>query len=178
MHQEVSQQSQTGTTSRLTLNQAIKLAYSEALKWDEDAWLIDATSIDSEKGINRMDGKSKYWDVTFGIPLTNEAFLVNIRDGEVNDHADISDESVIPLTKHYFIRDLSKIKFDSPELLKEAINTTKLYPSDNWEKGYIYGISKDADKDTILIKIIGWDKEEKKMKALHFNANTGELYKE
>lgn len=177
MHKEASQKSQTSTTARLTLIQAIKLAYSDALEWDKDAKLIDATSTDSEKGIDRIDGKDRYWDITFGIPGTNEAFLVNIHDGEINKHAEISDESVMPLSTVDFITDLSEIKFDSPELLKKAISTTKLYPSDTWEKGYIFGISKDTEKDVILIKIIGWDKKEEKVKGLQFNASTGELYK-
>jgi len=75
----------------------------------------------------------------------------------------------------YFITDLSEIKFDSPELLKKAISTTKLYPSDTWEKGYSYGISKDIEKDIALTEIIGWDDEREEMKKLQFNASTGEL---
>ncbi|WP_188632818.1 hypothetical protein [Lentibacillus kapialis] len=161
----------------LTLIQAIKRAYPDALKWDKDARLIDAKSVDGDKRITRMNGKSSYWDITFGIPGTNKAFLVNIRDGEINNRTDITDESVVPLSDAYFITDLSKLKFDSPELLKKAMSTTKLYPIDTRKRRYIFGISKATEKDSMLVKIIGWDKKEEKMKRLQFNANTGELYK-
>lgn len=178
-HMKMDQKSQTGTTkelpAKLTLVQAIKLAHSEAVKWDKEAMLIDATSIDSDKGGAAIDGKSSDWNITFGIPYTNKAFLVSIQDGNINERADITDESVPPLSNLYFITDISKVKFDSPELLKKAISTTKLYPSDTWTKGYTLGISKDIEKDIILIKIIGWDKKEEKLKKLQFNASSGEL---
>lgn len=176
-HLEMVQKSQATKElpAKLTLVQAIKLANSEAVKWDKEAMLIDATSMDSDNGIAEIDGKSRDWNITFGIPNTNKAFLVNILDGKINERADITDESVPPLSKVYFITDISKIKFDSPELLKKAISTTKLYPSETWMKGYTLGISKDIEKDIILIKIIGWDKNEEKMKGLEFNAGTGKL---
>lgn len=178
MHAEMTQKSQTGTTieipAKLTLIEAITLAYSDAVEWDKEATLIDATSINNDKGIAEFDGKSKYWNITFGIPGAVETLLVSIDDGKINKH-EITDEDVPPLAMDYFITDLSEIKFDSPELLKKAISTTKLYPSDTWEKGYSYGISKDIEKDIALTEIIGWDDEREEMKKLQFNASTGEL---
>lgn len=173
---EIGQKFQSGAAS-LTLIEAIELAYSDAVGWDKDASLVDATSTASEKGIAQTDGKAGYWDVTFGIPGTNEAFLVTIQDGKITGHADITDENVPPLTDGYFITDVSEIKLDSPALLKKAMSTTKLYPSDTWKEGYRFGLSKNMEQDMMLIKIIGWDKKEEKMKILQFNASTGERYK-
>ncbi|MDY0395699.1 hypothetical protein RWE15_16340 [Virgibacillus halophilus] len=100
--------------------QAIKLAYPDAVKWDKGATLIDAKSVDSDEGIAAFDGTSRSWSITFGIPNTDEAFLVNIHDGRINAHGEVTDEGAPPLSKGYFITDLSKVKFDSPELLKKS----------------------------------------------------------
>src|SRR5690625_1300383 len=171
--------SQTGTKKllkKMTLIEALTFAYSDAVKWNKGAMLVDAKSVDSDEEIVQFDGKRRYWDITFGVPHTHEAFLVSIRDGEINNY-DISDEGVPVHSNDYFITDLSEIKIDSPELLKKVISTTKLYPSDTWTKSYSYGISKDIDKDIVLIKIFGWGKEREKFMGLQFNASTGEFLK-
>jgi len=162
-------------TKTLSLLQAVELAYSDALSWNNDAQLMNAKSV--QNGNDEMDGKSSGWDVFFGLPGSYEAFWVSIRDGEIGSHADISDEGAMTQFASYYINDLSKIKFDSPELLKGAIKTNKLYSSDNGEKGYTYKISKNGEENIILIQIIGWDEKEEKMKALQFDASTGESYK-
>jgi len=166
---------ETKTMQTLSLLQALELAYSDALSWNNDAQLMNAKSV--QHGNDKMDGKSRGWDVFFGLPGSYGAFWVSIRDGEIENHADISDEGAMPQFASYYIDDLSKIKFDSPELLKEAIKTDKLYSGDDKEKGYTYKVSKNGEENVILFQIIGWDERERKMKTLQFDASTGEPYK-
>lgn len=175
MDNKVNQKSETGNMEKLTLIEAVELAYSDAVKWNQGAQLINAGSVDSENGVAGIDGKARRWDITFGIPETEGAFLVNIEDAKIAGHADITDEGAPPVSEDYFITDPSDMKFDSPELLKKAINTEKLYPSEDWQREYSFGLIKDAENGIILIEIIGWDKEEGKWRELQFNANTGEL---
>jgi len=164
-------------SSELTLNQAINLAYSDALNWNKEAKLIDATSIDNDEEQTGGDGKRRYWNITFGVPNTNDLFLVNIHDGKINERVDLPNEGE-PRPESYFVKDLSKINYDTPELLGKAKKITNLYPGDVFAKGYNFGITKDPEKDIVLIKIIGWDEERKNMKYLLFNGETGELYDE
>lgn len=167
----------TNLSIELSLNEAIKIASQNALKWDKKAQLYSGTSVDNDEGITGDDGKRRYWNILFGIPDTNRIFLVQIKDAEIKESVDITSKGDTPMPKNYFIDDLSEIKFDTPELLKKAKEITELYPGDNWAKGYNFGISKDIEKNVILIDIIGWNKQRDKMKGLQFNANTGELYK-
>lgn len=177
MDSKVIQRYETGDIEKLTLIEAIELAYSDAVKWNQAAQLINAISVDGGNGVAKTDGKFRRWNVTFGIPGTNGAFLVNIEDAKITEHADITDEGAPPLSEDDFITDPSKVKFDSPEFLKKAISTAELYPSENWQKEYSFVLSKGIETDIILIGIIGWDKEEGRLRELEFDASTGELYK-
>lgn len=159
----------------LTLNQAINLAYSDAVEWNEDAKLIDGTSVDNDEEPTGEDGKRRYWNITFGIHDTSDLYLVNIHDGKINEHVELPDEGEIR-PKSYFVEDLSKIKYDTPELLKKAKEITDLYPGDLFAKGYNFGITTDPENNVVLIKIVGWNKERKNMKYILFNAETGEFY--
>lgn len=162
----------------LTLKQAIDLAFPTASSWNENAKLIEVTSVDNEKSkLNGMEGKRGYWTVTFGIPNSNKLFLITIHKGKIHDHVDITNKYDTPRKRSYFVNDLSKIKYDTPKLLKKAKQTTKLYPGTVFAKGYNFGLVKDPDKNIILVKVIGWDKKREKMKTLFFNGTTGELYK-
>ncbi|GGP08881.1 hypothetical protein [Oceanobacillus neutriphilus] len=163
--------------SNLTLNQAINLAYSDALDWNKKAKLIDATSIDSDEEQTGGDGKRRYWNITFGVPDTNDLFLVNIHDAKINEHAEFPNEGEVR-TENYFVKDLSDIKYDSPELLEKAKEITELYPGDVFAKGYNFGLTTDPEKNLVLIKIVGWDEERKNMKYVLFNGENGELYDE
>ncbi|WP_077706268.1 hypothetical protein [Virgibacillus dokdonensis] len=168
----------TKSNFKLTLKQAIELAYSDAVLWNKQAKLIDAISIDNDEKQTGGDGKRRYWNITFGLPNTNDFYLVNIHDGKINEHVAFPNEGEELRPKEYFITNLSEIKYDTTELLKKAKSLTNLYPGDVFAKGYNFGITKDPRKNIILIKIIGWDKARKKMKYLLFNGETGELHNE
>src|SRR5690606_8039222 len=131
----------------LTLKQAINLANSEALIWHQEARLLDATSVDNDKKIAGSNGKRRFWNITFGVPNTRDMFLVNIHDGKINEHVEIPNEGDEDRPYSYFINDLSKIKYDSPELLKKAKKITNLYPGDIFAKGYNFGITKHPEKN-------------------------------
>lgn len=162
----------------LTLKQAINLANSEALIWHQEARLLDATSVDSDEEITGSDGKRRFWNITFGVPNTRDMFLVNIHDGKINEYLEIPNEGDEDRPYSYFINDLSKINYDSPELLKKAKKITNLYPGDIFAKGYNFGITKHPEKNLILVKIIGWDKERKNIIYVFFDGETGEFYLE
>lgn len=162
----------------LTLKQAINLANSEALIWHQEARLLDATSVDNDKKIAGSNGKRRYWNITFGVPNTRDMFLVNIHDGKINERLEIPNEGDENRPYSYFINDLSKINYDSPELLKKAKKITNLYPGDIFAKGYNFGITKHPEEGLILIKIIGWDKERKNIIYVFFDGETGEFYLE
>lgn len=159
----------------LTLNQAINLAQLDALEWNKKAKLIDATSIDRDTKQTGGDGKRRYWNITFGVPDTNDLFLVNIHDAKINEHAEFLNEGEVR-SENYFVKDLSDIKYDSLELLEKAKEITNLYPGDVFAKGYNFGLTTDPQKDLILIKIVGWDEKRKSMKYVLFNGETGEFY--
>lgn len=160
----------------LSLKQAIELAYSNAVGWDKRAKLFSATSADNDKGITGVDGKRRYWNIFFGIPDTNRVYLVQTKDEKIKESVELTSKGDSPQPKKFFIENLLEIKFDTPELLKKAKKITDLYPGKTWAKGYNFGISKDAEKNVVLIEIIGWNKKRDKMRGLQFNANTGELY--
>jgi len=72
---------------QLSIKQAIELASPSALKWDENAQLLNAINIDledkSEQAIGSK-GKRKNWNIAFGVPDTNKYFLVTIHKGKID----------------------------------------------------------------------------------------------
>src|SRR5690625_3404640 len=80
---------QDNTSESLTLNEAIHLAYSEALTWHQKAKLMNATSVDNDEEISGIDGKRRYWNVIFGLTDSREMLLVNIKNGEVSEHVEL-----------------------------------------------------------------------------------------
>ncbi|MFJ7954655.1 hypothetical protein ACIQZG_24540 [Lysinibacillus sp. NPDC096418] len=71
---------------KLSIKQAIEIAYPPALKWNEDAKLLQAINIDLDKPGKSIgsNGKRKHWNISFGVPETNKYFLVTIHDGKID----------------------------------------------------------------------------------------------
>ncbi|MGG0185501.1 hypothetical protein [Bacillus rhizoplanae] len=163
----------------LSIIQAIELAYPSALKWNKNAQLLDAVNIDledkTEKSIG-SNGKRKYWSIAFGVPNTNKFFLVTIHEGKIDQSNDLTVEGESPYPKKEFIQ-MKDIKYDSPELLKKALKMGSIYPGENWAKGYNFMLRKDTERNINLILVIGWNNDQTKMKAVGFNASTGEYIK-
>ncbi|MFF2176189.1 hypothetical protein ACFVT8_07000 [Lysinibacillus sp. NPDC058147] len=76
----------------LSIKQAIELASTPALKWNKNAQLINAINIDIDKPGKSIgsNGKRKHWNILFGVPDTNKAFLVTIHDGKIDDTNDLT----------------------------------------------------------------------------------------
>ena len=165
---------------KLSIKQAIELAYPSALEWDENAQLLSAINIDledkAEKSIG-SNGKRKYWNIAFGVPDTNKYFLVTIYKGKIESEKDLTVNGTSPYPKKEFMQ-MKDIKYDSPELLKKALKIGSVYPGKDWAKGYNFFLIKDTVSNINLILVIGWNSEQTKMKSAGFNASTGEYIKQ
>lgn len=159
----------------LSLKQAIELAYPSALKWNKNAQLLQAINIDKDNPgkLIGSNGKRKYWNIDFVVPDTNKIFLVTIYDGKIVQAQDVTREGTSPYPKEEFIR-LEDINYDSPQLLKKALESGNIYPSKDWAKGYNFMLKKDTEMNIPLMLVIGWNKEQTKMKAAGFHVTTGE----
>ncbi|WP_431028392.1 hypothetical protein [Lysinibacillus sp. LZ02] len=159
----------------LSIKQAIELAYPPALKWNENAQLLQAINIDLDQPGKSIgsNGKRKYWNILFGVPDTNKAFLVTIHEGKIDHTSDLTRNGSSPYPKKEFIQ-MEDIKYDSPELLEKALKIGGIYPGKDWAKGYDFMLIKDAERNMDLIIVIGWNSDQTEMKAAGFNATTGE----
>lgn len=159
----------------LSLKQAIELASTPALKWNNNAQFLQAVNIDKDKPGKSIgsNGKRKYWNIDFGVPDTNKMFLVTIYEGEIVEAKDVTRDGDSPYSREEFIR-LEDINYDSPQLLKKALESGDIYPGKDWAKGYNFMLKKDTEMNIPLMLVIGWNKEQTKMKAAGFNVTTGE----
>ncbi|MEY9977299.1 hypothetical protein [Lysinibacillus sp. RC79] len=159
----------------LSIKQAIDLAYPPALKWNKNTQLIDAINIDLDKPGKSIgsNGKRKHWNILFGVPETNKAFLVTIHDGKIDYTNDLTRDGTSPYPKKEFIQ-MKNIMYDSPELLQKALKIGGIYPGKNWAKGYNFMLRKDIERNINLLLVIGWNSDQTKMEAAGFNALTGE----
>lgn len=162
----------------LSIKQAIELAFTPALEWNKNAQLINAINIDIDKPGKSIgsNGKRKHWNILFGVPKTNKAFLVTIHDGKIDDTNDLTMDGTSPYPKKEFIQ-MKDIIYDSPELLQKAIKIGGIYPGKDWAKGYNFMLRKDIERNVPLLLVIGWNSEQTKMEAAGFNATTGEYIK-
>jgi len=158
----------------LTLKEALEIAHKEALKWNKEAMLYSGTSVDKDKAPTGMDGRRKHWNIEFGIPGKTDYYLVTIRDGKVLDKVHVPN-GMDAMPKSQFISKVEDFKYDTPELLKVAQKTTKIYPGDTFAKGYNFGFTKHLQKNVPIVQVIGWDQAKKNMIYLMFNAVKGEL---
>ncbi len=160
---------------KLSIKQAIELAYPSALKWNENVQLLTAMNIDledkAEKSIG-SNGKRKYWNIAFGVPDTNKYFLVTIHKGEIVGAEDHTKDGSSPYLKKEFTI-VEDINYDSPELLKKALKMGRINPGNDWAKGYNFMIKKDPETNITLMLVIGWNKELDKMVAVYFDATNG-----
>lgn len=160
----------------LTLQQAVYLAQTSALKWNEDAQLIQAVTIDLDDQKEKpegLNGKRRYWNIDFGIPDTNKLFLVTIHEGKISQASDVTRKGDTPYPKTVFIK-VKDINYDSPQLLKKALKLGEIYPGKDWAKGYNFMLRIDSELNIPLMLVIGWNSDQTKMKAVGFNTTTGE----
>lgn len=163
------------TKAELSILEAIKLAYPSAMKWDENAQLLNAVNIDLEDKAQKSigsNGKREYWNIAFGVPDTNKFFLVTIHKGKIEDTNDLTNHDDSPYPKKEFIS-LEDINYDSPLLLKKALKLGIVSPGKDWAKGYNFIIRKDPETNTTLLLVIGWNKELENMVSVYFDATNG-----
>ncbi|KXH87517.1 hypothetical protein [Sporosarcina sp. HYO08] len=158
----------------LSIKQAIDLAYPSALEWNENAQLLQGVNIDRDKPGKAIggNGKRKYWNIDFGVPDTNKIFLVTIYEGEIVEAKDVTGEGDSPYPAEEFIK-LEDINYDSPQLIKKAIELGDIHPGKDWAKGYNFMIRRDPETKITLILVIGWNADKEKMVAVYFNATNG-----
>lgn len=162
----------------LSIKQAIELAFPSALEWNKNAELLDAISIDLDKPGKSIgsNGKRKYWNISFGVPDTNKFYLVTIYEGKIVQANDLTGEGTSPYPQKEFIQ-LEDIKYDSPELLKQALKMGNIYPGKDWAKGFNFMLKKDTERNINLLLVIGWNSDQTEMTAAGFDASTGEYIK-
>lgn len=160
--------------TELTILEAIKLAYPSALKWNKDAQLLQGVNIDRDKSgeLIGSNGKRKYWNIDFVVPDTNKLFLVTIHEGKIVEAKDVGREGDTPYSKEELIN-LEDINYDSPQLLKKAIELGDIHSGKDWAKGYNFIVRKDPETKLPLILVIGWNVDNEKMVAVYFNATNG-----
>lgn len=159
----------------LSIKRAIEKAYPLAMIWNKNAALLQVINIDSDKPVEGLgaNGKRKNWNILFGVPDTNYVFLVTIHNGKINGLNDLTRKGTSPHPKSEFIK-LDEIKYDSPELLKKALEMGDIYPGENWAKGYNFMLRKDTEKGIPLLLVIGWNNDQTEMTSVDFNVKTGE----
>ncbi|MDJ1475480.1 hypothetical protein QBX67_08850 [Bacillus sp. LS15-K4] len=159
----------------LSVKQAIELAYPSALKWNKNAQLLQVINIDKDKPEKSIgsNGKRKYWNIDFGVPDTNKIFLITIYEGIIVEAQDVTRDGVSRYSREEFIR-LEDVNYDSPQLLKKALELGNISPGKDWAKGYNFMLKKDTKMNIPLMLVIGWNKEQTKMKAASFHVTTGE----
>ncbi|HDR8182591.1 TPA: hypothetical protein QC116_001943 [Bacillus thuringiensis] len=159
----------------LSVKQAIELAYPSALKWNKNAQLLQAVNIDKDKPEKSIgsNGKRKYWNIDFGVPDTNKIFLITIFEGKIVGAQDVTRDGDSPYSREEFIK-LEDIHYDSPHLLKKALKMDDIHPGKDWAKGYNFMLKKDTKMNIPVMLVIGWNKEQTKMKAAGFHVTTGE----
>ena len=162
----------------LSIKQAIELAYPSALEWNKNAQLLQAINIDKDKPGKSIgsSGKRKYWNIDFGVPDTNKIFLITIYEGKIVQAKDVTGKGDSPYPKEEFIK-LEDINYDSPQLLKKALELGDIHPGKDWAKGYNFMLKKDIEKNITLMLVIGWNSDQTKMKVAGFNVTTGEYIK-
>ncbi|MGX9134985.1 hypothetical protein ACWV26_11495 [Rummeliibacillus sp. JY-2-4R] len=123
--------------TELTILEAVKLAYPYALEWNKDAQVLQAINIDLDKPGKSIgsNGKRKYWNIDFGVPETDKDFLVTIHEGGIVSTKDIGEKGATPYPEEELIR-FEDINYDSPQLLKKALELGNIYPGNDWAKGY------------------------------------------
>ena len=145
------------------------------MKWDKDAQVLQAINIDLDKPGKSIgsNGERKNWNIDFGVLETDKDFLVTIPEGEIVSTKDIGGKGGNSIRRTYkYLRD---INYDSPQLLKKALELGNIHPGKDWAKGYNFMMIKDPETKITLILVIGWDADQKKMVAVYFNATNGEL---
>ncbi len=159
----------------LSIKQAIELAYPSAQKWNKKAQLLQAINIDLDLPGNSdgSNGKRKFWNISFGIPDTNKFFLVTIHEGKIDKAQELTGKGDTPKSKNEFVK-LEDIHYDSPKLLKKALEMGTIYPGKEWAKGYNFMLSKDTVTNRNQMLVVGWNKKQTKMKAAGFDSTTGE----
>ncbi|HDX9651680.1 hypothetical protein [Bacillus wiedmannii] len=160
---------------QLSVKQAIELASPSALKWNKKAQLLQVINIDKDKPEKSIgsNGKRKYWNIDFGVPNTNKIFLITIYEGIIVEAQDVTRDGVSPYSREELIR-LEDVNYDSPQLLKKALKIGDIHPGKDWAKGYNFMLKKDTEMNIPLMLVIGWNREQTKMKAAGFHVTTGE----
>ena len=100
-------------------------------------------------------------------------FLVTIHEGKIESTENIGGKGSSPHPEEALIR-FEDINYDSPQLLKKALELENVHPGKDWAKGYNFMMIKDPETKITLILVIGWDADQKKMVAVYFNATNGE----
>lgn len=159
----------------LSIKQAIEKAYPLALVWNKNAAILQAINIDSDKPMKGLgaNGKRKHWNIMFGVPDTNNVFLVTIHNGKIDGVNDLTSKGTSTYPKNEFIN-FTEIKYDSPELLEKALAIGGIYPGEEWAKGYNFLLRKDKEKNIPVLFVIGWNRDQKVMTSVNFNVGTGE----
>ncbi|PGB76151.1 hypothetical protein COM03_22430 [Bacillus wiedmannii] len=160
---------------QLSVKQAIELASPSALKWNKKAQLLQVINIDKDKPEKSIgsNGKRKYWNIDFGVPNTNKIFLITIYEGIIVEAQDVTRDGVSPYSREELIR-LEDVNYDSPQLLKKALKIGDIHPGKDWAKGYNFMLKKDTEMNIPLMLVIGWNREQTKMKVAGFHVTTGE----
>lgn len=152
----------------ITLIEAYEIGIQEAKKQEPDAELIHVSSIDDNYKNQGINGKRRYWNLTFTSLRKQKSILITIHDKKI--------VHVVPLknnaNKNQLIS-INDIKYDSPYFINKAINEYKLKPGkgEDWASGYHYGLFKTDNRT--LIKVVGRD-ENNNFTKIYFDAKTGE----
>lgn len=154
----------------LTLNDALGIAYKEAINWDSNAQLYFMSSVDDEfidgNYVSGEDGRRKIWNFHF-VSQVNNNLLITIYDGKVVNLK----EAKSTIDKKRTIS-LSEVAIDSTDAIKKAKSKFSLKPGKVWASGYHFGLSKDNGATYLFIN--GFD-DDGFFARVNLNAQTGEI---
>ncbi|MET3574537.1 hypothetical protein ACFFIY_13685 [Bhargavaea ullalensis] len=152
--------------AEISLREAINLGLRKARKWNEDAYLISATSVDETMGGTRgTEGKRYKWTLCFESSSSDQQLFVGISKGEISGTQEGRGPSFGKVN-------LGDIKFDSPYLLEIAKEQYNLQKGVDWATGYHFTLDNESGNPTVTV--LGNDPDGL-FARVSFDARNGEI---
>lgn len=149
----------------ITFLEAYNLGLKKGQEFDKETILIFFNSVDDKK-VSGQNGKKGDWQGVFALPTVKHNMVIVIEKGKLKNYRIIngSDDFTIPN---------SKIKVDSDQIVKTALEKFNLKPSpmeDSFSHGYHFSLIRD--EKNIFFGVDG--KIDGQSAEIYFNPKNGE----
>lgn len=151
----------------LTLRQAIKLAETEALKWNPNAKISFVGSVDNPEESGKIDGnngKRRFWNFDFMDSKSKKHMGLTIHDGKIINKRYTTEDAIV--------FNVPNTSFDSPVALKIAKSQFNLKPGKGWAGGYHFEIDRLGGEN--VLTVVGRDSNGN-FARVYFDISTGKV---